>query len=89
VSNKYDDLIKISYVHHYVPNSLVNKYELMNIFNAIFEKDLKINQINKPDQKIDRTLASKYTLLGSLSDKADMKTAITNLKEYMENLKGE
>ncbi|MBA7639120.1 hypothetical protein ES703_46778 [subsurface metagenome] len=72
-----------------MPNNTVNKYELMNIFNDIFEKDLKINQINKPDQKVDRTLASKYKLLDSFSDKADMKTAITNLKEYMENFKGE
>ena len=87
--NKYDDLVKISYVHHYVPNNTVNKYELMNIFNDVFEKDLKINQINKPNQKVDRTLASKYKLLDSFSDKADIKTAITNLKEYIENLKGE
>ena len=88
-SNKFDALVKTSYVHHYIPNNTVNKYELMNIFNDVFEKDLKINQINKPDQKVDRTLTTKYKLLDSFSDKADMKTAITNLKEYMENLKRE
>ena len=56
----------------------------MNIFNDIFQKNLQINRINKPDQKVDRTLGTNYKELAELFDKTDMKTAILNLKKYME-----
>jgi len=59
----------------------------MNIFDDVFKKELIIDQVNKPDQKVDRTLASKYILLNSLSEKKDMKTAINDLKKYIENKK--
>lgn len=84
-SNLYDDLIEISHVHHYTPNTAVNKFELMNIFNEVFEKSLQINRVNIPDQKIDRSLATKYRELKDTAKKIDMKTAIINLKKYMEN----
>ncbi|MHA1461030.1 MAG: sugar nucleotide-binding protein [Promethearchaeota archaeon] len=86
-SKSYENLIKTSYVHHYAPNNIVNKFELMNIFDDIFKKELIIDQVNKPDQKVDRTLTSKYTILNSLSENKDMKTAINDLKRYIENKK--
>jgi dTDP-4-dehydrorhamnose reductase len=86
-SNSYENLIKISYVHHYTPNNIVNKFDLMNIFNDMFQKELKINQVNKPDEIVDRTLISNYKLLNSFSDKTDIKTAIKDLKIYMDNKK--
>ena len=86
-SKSYEKLIETSYVHHYTPNNIVNKFELMNIFDDVFKKELIIDQVNKPDQKVDRTLASKYILLNSLSEKKDMKTAINDLKKYIENKK--
>ena len=57
----------------------------MNIFNEVFEKELKINQINKPDEKVDRTLKSNYSELESYFEKTEMKTAIEALKDYMDN----
>jgi hypothetical protein len=57
----------------------------MNIFNYIFQKDLKINRVNKPDEKLDRTLKSRYSQLDSYSDKSDIKKAIKDLKNYMNN----
>ena len=84
-SNNYQNLIKKSSVHHYTPNNVVNKFELMNIFNEVFEKELKINQINKPDEKVDRTLKSNYSELESYFEKTEMKTAIEALKDYMDN----
>ncbi len=77
--------MSVSKVHHFIPNNTVNKYELMNIFNDIFQKNLQINRINKPDQKVDRTLGTNYEELAKLYNQTDMKTAILNLKKYMEN----
>ncbi len=85
VSNIFDELLQKSYVHHFTPNSTVNKYELMNIFNKTFNKELIINQINKPNEKVDRTLASKYNILANYYEKKEMKVVIGELKEYIDN----
>ncbi|MFX1355726.1 MAG: sugar nucleotide-binding protein [Promethearchaeota archaeon] len=83
VSNIYDDLIKVSYIHHYTPNVIVNKYELMNIFNEVFKKNLTINRVNVPNQGIDRSLATKYGNLCNLDKKMDLKTVVMELRNYM------
>ena len=83
VRNVYDQILKKSFIHHFIPNNIVNKYQLMHIFNDIFEKDLKINRINKPEQKIDRSLGSIYSDLNNLMGTKDMKKAIVELKNYM------
>ncbi|MFX1494569.1 MAG: dTDP-4-dehydrorhamnose reductase family protein [Promethearchaeota archaeon] len=82
-SNIYDELVRKSYLHHYIPNNTVNKYQLMHLFNEIFEKELKINRVNKPEQKLDRSLATKYTELDRIIEKKDIKSAISELKDYI------
>jgi len=84
-SGNFKKLIEISYIHHFNLNEIVNKYELMNIFNEVFDKKLKINHVNKPDEKVDRTLSSIYNELSKLFDKSDIKTALTELLDYMDN----
>jgi dTDP-4-dehydrorhamnose reductase len=49
-SNYYDKLMGTSYVHHYTPNNTVNKFELMNTFDDVFNKKLEINYINREFQ---------------------------------------
>ena len=87
VSNGCDELLEKSYVHHFTPNTIVNKFELMNIFNETYKKELVINQINKPNEKVDRTLISKYNVLDKFYEKKEMKAAIYELKEYIDNHK--
>ncbi|MFX0039517.1 MAG: dTDP-4-dehydrorhamnose reductase family protein [Promethearchaeota archaeon] len=84
VKNVYDQILYKSFIHHYIPNNIVNKYQLMHIFNDIFEKDLKINRINKPEQKVDRSLDSIYSDLNNLMGTKDIKTVVLELKNYME-----
>lgn len=86
-SNIYDKLMSKSYIHHFLPNSSVNKYQLMHIFNDIFERELKINKINRPEEKVDRSLVTIYSDLKKLMDKQDLRTAITELKDYMQETK--
>lgn len=83
-TNSFDKIVNISYIQHFTPNTVVNKFELMNIFNEVFEKKLKINKVNLPNQKIDRTLATKHHILEDLYQKSDIKTALINLRKYME-----
>ncbi|MHA2336201.1 MAG: sugar nucleotide-binding protein [Candidatus Hodarchaeales archaeon] len=83
-SNIFDKLIDVSYIHHFLPNEIVNKYELMNIFNEVFNKKLIINRVNKPEEKVDRTLKSNYNELSKLFGKSDIKTALFQLLDYVE-----
>ncbi len=83
-TNSFDKLIAISYVHHFIPNSTVNKFELMNIFNEVFQKKLNINKVNKPEEKLDRSLTSKFKALEKLFGKSDILNALYELKLYME-----
>ncbi|MFX1309501.1 MAG: dTDP-4-dehydrorhamnose reductase family protein [Promethearchaeota archaeon] len=85
LTKKFNKLIEISHIHHFVPNNRVNKFELMNIFNDLFEKNLKINRVNIPNQIIDRTLKSQYHELEDIYRKSDIKSALANLKKYMDN----
>ena len=55
----------------------------MNLFNEVFEKNLKINRVNKPDEKVDRTLVTIYNELEKLYGKDDLKKAVLALKTYM------
>ncbi len=80
--DKYDELVQESPIQHFIQNPTVNKFELMNIFNDIFNKNLQINRVNIPDQSVDRSLSTNYHLLEKLIQKTDMKTAILRLKEY-------
>jgi len=62
---------------------MVNKFELMNIFNDVFEKKLKINKVNKPEEKVDRSLISNYNELEKLFGKSDIQKALYELTSYM------
>ncbi|MFX1355387.1 MAG: dTDP-4-dehydrorhamnose reductase family protein [Promethearchaeota archaeon] len=84
-SNIYDKLISKSFIYHYTPNNTVNKYQLMHIFNDIFERDLKINKINKPEESVDRSLATIYPDLEQLVEKKNIKAVILELRNYMLN----
>ena len=80
--DKFDELIQESPIQHFIQNSTVNKFELMHIFNDLFNKNLQINKVNIPDQSVDRSLGTKHHSLENLVEKTDMKTAILLLKEY-------
>lgn len=82
-TNSFDKLMDISYIHHFLPNKTVNKFELMNIFNETFDKKLIINRVNKPDEKVDRILGSKLDELPKLFSKSDIKTALIELLDYI------
>jgi len=84
LSNVYDKLLEISHIHHYIPNKTVNKYQLMNIFNEIFEKELKVNRVNVPEQKIDRSLTTNYSELNKIMGTKDTRTAINELRNFMD-----
>ena len=85
LKEKYEELLKISPIQHYLPNSTVTKYHLLEIFKQVFKKNVSITCVNKPEEKVDRTLASKFSLLESFMPHQEMKDAINTLENYMRN----
>jgi dTDP-4-dehydrorhamnose reductase len=84
LNDAFDMLMDISHIHHYVPNNTVTKYELMNIFNDLYTKDLEIEKINIPEQSVDRTLSTKFDELSKLSKKMSIRDAVRELNNYIE-----
>jgi len=83
LNNVFDKLIEISHIHHYVPNNTVNKYELMKIFNDIYDKNLIIDKVNIPEQSVDRTLSTKFKELAKLSEQKNIREAVIELNEFI------
>jgi len=80
----FDSLLKKSFIYHFVPNNTVNKYELLNIFNKVFNKKYKINEVNNVGNPIDRTLSTIYSEFGD--SLIPMEKAIAELKDYMDKV---
>lgn len=75
-------LRQISPAHHFVPNTSVSKYQLLNIFKKVFDKDIKIEQVNNIGPSVDRTLATEFNLLVNNKKLIPTEKAIQELKDY-------
>ncbi len=81
--NYFNKLSQISYIHHFVPNNIVNKYELLILFKDVFGRKYKIKKVDNIGQPIDRTLSTKFNLLGSIFKGTDIKQSLVELRDYM------
>jgi len=84
IKNKFDTLVNESNTHHFIPNSAVNKYELLNIFNKVFDKKLIVERYEDKKNILDRTLVSKYNIISSFFPSVNMENALVELKQYIE-----
>ena len=77
-NNKFDQLRKLNFSLHYILNETVNKYELLNILNEVYDRNYIIENRADIGEPIDRSLASKYIYFQICS----MRTALQNLFNY-------
>ncbi len=78
----FDEIVKVSPVHHLVINETVNKFELLNIFNKVFDKKFNITAVDNIGAPVDRSIASTINSLNA-NKLVPMEEAISNLKKYM------
>lgn len=79
--NLFDSWRKINHVVHWVENESVNKYELLLIFNEVFERKINIIPVDDAGESVDRTLKSVC-----LSETGHpMKHALLALKQYFQS----
>ena len=79
----YESLLEVSGLHHFLPNSTVDKYELLQLMQEAFGTKFSIKPVGDVGPAIDRTMATKYPLLGSLYPAGQMRDALIELRKYM------
>jgi dTDP-4-dehydrorhamnose reductase len=79
----YDGLLATSHTHHFVPNSTVSKYELLNLMNEAFGRKMKIQAVGNVGPVTDRTIASKHSMLREIYPPGTMGAALEELVSYM------
>jgi dTDP-4-dehydrorhamnose reductase len=83
MNNNFEKLIKVNSVHHFIPNQNLSKYELLQLFKKYFNKDYRIKKATT--ETINRTLSTKYKLLGKIFPETSMEEAIKELADYMKS----
>jgi len=78
-NDKFDSLRKLNSKIHYVINTPLNKFELLLLFQKIFETNFNIEAANLPKPDVKRTLNSIYLQ----NDVRPMEEAIFELKKYI------
>jgi len=84
-SGLYERLLAMSPLHHFLPNSTVNKYELLGIMAEAFGRKVKIQAVGDVGPPVDRTIATKYSLLREAYPAGSMKDALAELAAYTRN----
>ncbi len=82
--NKFEALRSVCGLHHFVPNEIVSKYQLLCLLNDVFQKGYTINEQKAGDSVVDRTLSSKYNSIASFFPNSSMLAEIKRLKLYMD-----
>ena len=79
--DQFAKLRKESPIHHFAPNSSVSKYELLEIFRNVFEKNVTVRPVEAPGSAMHRALGSRYKTLRELAGHGlSMETAVAELK---------
>ena len=78
----YEHLLEVSPLHHFVPNSTVDKFELLNLIAEVYDRKFEITRVDNIGPAVDRTLATEYDLLPKLYARQSMQSALTELREY-------
>ena len=63
---QYDDLVRQSRVHHYVPGDSVDKFQLLNTFQATFGTSYRIVPVGDIGPSVDRTLSTQFDSLAKI-----------------------
>jgi dTDP-4-dehydrorhamnose reductase len=81
--NYFSELQKVAKTHHFTPNSLVNKFELLNIFKNVFQKECSIEATDSIGSPVKRDISSSFNMLSEIYPSITMGSALQELKEYM------
>ena len=81
-NNQFDSLVRESNIHHFTPNNTVSKYELMQLFEEVYNRGVVINKY-EGDVVLDRTLKSKFNSINGISPPLTIKEALVEQRSYI------
>jgi dTDP-4-dehydrorhamnose reductase len=77
-----ETLLNASAVHHFVPNSAVDKYELLNLIAEIYGRRFHIQRVDDVGPPVDRTLATQFDLLAGIYPGRAMRDSLVELRRF-------
>jgi dTDP-4-dehydrorhamnose reductase len=81
-SDAFDHIRQEGPVHHFCPNDAVSKFELLSMFNQVFQRNTIIEPAESSHGGIHRRLKTNFTsLLNCYQGSVGMKVALEELKE--------
>lgn len=83
LEEKFEALRSKHHAYHFVGNTTVTKYRLLQLFAKHFKKQVVIKPRKDVGLPVYRDLASQYTQLSTLQPKVTMNQAIKELAKYM------
>ena len=66
VEDRFDEVMQDGSIHHFCPNKPVSKYELLMIFQTVFQKEVQVVPARQGDRPMQRVLRSCWQRLGRL-----------------------
>jgi hypothetical protein len=75
-------LLEISPLHHFVPNTTVDKFELLKLIAEVYNRKFEIIRVDNIGPPVNRTLATKYGLLSKVYPQQSMRDALIQLRKY-------
>jgi dTDP-4-dehydrorhamnose reductase len=79
----FDKLVSQTNVVHLSPNKPINKYDLLTMFNKIFDKHIGITAVDAP-KKICRILGSRYLTGNETRKSSDLCDEIVKMNDFFE-----
>jgi dTDP-4-dehydrorhamnose reductase len=74
----FDRLRRRSHCHHFIPNEVVTKYQLLEHFRAAFRTDVRVRRV-LGGEFVNRTLASRHSELAEIFPNSSMAAEIRRL----------
>lgn len=75
----FERCVAISSVHHFVPNEVWSKFELLCFFKKVFDRDVLVRRVGEDEIKLDRTLATEYSVIRSVFGSESLEHAMFDL----------
>ena len=75
----FERCVGISSVHHFVPNEVWSKFELLCLFRKVFDHDVFVRCVGEDESKIDRTLSTEFSVIGSAFGSESLEHAMVDL----------
>ena len=79
----YEKLLDVSPLHHFLPNTTVDKHQLLGLMADVFGRKFRIQAVSDVGAPVDCTLASKYPVLAEVYPPSEMRDALAELAGYM------